>query len=183
MTLIHVLEGPEPYSAFGQVYKPLETFPHPTIANPIRKARSSGFIPSHRCKPKCDMWDAPRAAGCPFRKSSCSNSRSSCCVGASQIGCHCWLSTGSFWVGVCHLFPKARDVLGIVRPDTVVRWHHAGFRLFWRWKSRRRLGRPAVPTEIQQLSIANPLWGAPRIHGELLRLGVDAGSTRYVPPC
>jgi hypothetical protein len=74
----------------------------------------------------------------------------------------------------CHLFPKARDALAIVRPDTVVRWHRAGFRLFWRWKSRRRLGRPAVPTEIQQLiremSIANPLWGAPLCRGSLCRL-------------
>jgi hypothetical protein len=81
----------------------------------------------------------------------------------------------------CHLFPKARGALAIVRPDTVVRWHRAGFRLFWRWKSRRRVGRPAVPTEIRQLiremSIANPLWGAPRIHGELLKLGIDVGQT------
>ena len=81
----------------------------------------------------------------------------------------------------CHLFPKAREALAIIRPDTVVRWHRAGFRLFWRWKSRHRLGRPAVPTEIRQLiremSIANPLWGAPRIHGELLRLGIDVGQT------
>jgi hypothetical protein len=82
---------------------------------------------------------------------------------------------------VCHLFPKACDALAIVRPDTVVRWHYAGFRLFWRWKSRRRLGRPAVPAEIRQLiremSLANPLWGAPRIQGELLKLGIDVGQT------
>src|SRR5512143_576429 len=81
----------------------------------------------------------------------------------------------------CHLFPKARGALAIVRPDTVVRWHRIGFRLFWRWKSRRRLGRPAVPPEIRQLiremSIGNPLWRAPRIHGELLRLGIDVGQT------
>jgi hypothetical protein len=60
---------------------------------------------------------------------------------------------------VCHLFPKARNALAIVRPDTVVSWHRAG-RLFWRWKSRRRPGRPALPAEIRQLiremSIANP---------------------------
>ena len=78
---------------------------------------------------------------------------------------------------VCHLLPKARDALAIVRPETVVRWHRAGFRLFWRWKSRRRLGRPSVPPEIRQLiremSLANPLWGAPRIHGELLKLGIE----------
>jgi hypothetical protein len=82
---------------------------------------------------------------------------------------------------VCHLFPKARSAFAIVRPDTVVRWHRAGFRLFWRWKLRRRPGLPAVPAEIRQLiremSIANPLWGAPRIHGELLKLGFDVGQT------
>src|SRR6266566_9148804 len=65
---------------------------------------------------------------------------------------------------VCHLFPKSRDALAIVRPDTVVRWHRAGFRCYWRWKSRLRPGRPAVPAEIRhlirQMSIANPLWGA-----------------------
>jgi hypothetical protein len=61
--------------------------------------------------------------------------------------------------------------------------------LFWRWKSRRRLGRPAVPTDICQLiremSITNPLWGAPRIHGELLKLGIDVGQTsvaKYMVP-
>ena len=96
--------------------------------------------------------------------------------------------------GVCRLFPKMYDALAIVRPDTVVRWHRAGFRSYWRWKSRRRCGRPTVPLEIRRLiremSIANPLWGAPRIHGELLKLGIDIGQTsvakymarRRVPP-
>ena len=93
-----------------------------------------------------------------------------------------FLAVDRFILGwVCHLFPKARDALAIVRPDTVVQWHRAGFRLFWCWKSRRRLGRPTVPTEIRQLiremSMANPLWGAPRIHGELLKLGIDVGQT------
>jgi len=82
---------------------------------------------------------------------------------------------------VCHLFPKARDALAIVRPDTVVRWHRVGFRCYWRFKSRRRRGHPGLPAEIRQLiremSIANPLWGAPRIHGELLKLGIDVGQT------
>jgi hypothetical protein len=63
----------------------------------------------------------------------------------------------------------------------VVRWHRAGFRLFWRWKGRRRGGRPSVPLEyrklIRDVSLANPLWGAPRIHGELLKLGIDVGQT------
>jgi transposase InsO family protein len=83
--------------------------------------------------------------------------------------------------GVCRLFPKSYDALAIVRPDTVIRWHHAGFRLYWRWKSRRRCGRPTVSLEVRRLiremSVANPLWGAPRIHGELLKLGVDVGQT------
>ena len=81
----------------------------------------------------------------------------------------------------CRLFPNARNALVVVRPDTVVRWHRAGFRCFWRWKSRRWLGRPAVIAEIRRLiremSIANPLWGAPRIHGEPLKLGIDVGQT------
>src|SRR5215204_4234759 len=82
---------------------------------------------------------------------------------------------------VCRLFPDACDALAIVRPETVVRWHRAGFRSYWRWKSSRRSGRPAVSAEIRQLiremSVGNPLWGAPRIHGELLKLGIDIGQT------
>jgi hypothetical protein len=73
------------------------------------------------------------------------------------------------------------DRLAIVRPDTVIRRHRAGFRLYWRWKSRRRCGRPTVPLEIRRLiremSIVNPLWGAPRNHGELLKLDIDVGQT------
>ena len=82
---------------------------------------------------------------------------------------------------VCRLFPKVYDALAIVQPDTVIRSHRAGFRLYWRWKSRRRCGRPAVSVEIRrlirQMSIANPLWGAPWVHGELLMLGIDVGQT------
>jgi transposase InsO family protein len=96
--------------------------------------------------------------------------------------------------GVCRLFPKMYGALAIVRPETVIRWHRAGFRSYWRWKSKHRCGRPAVTVEIRQLirqmSGANPLWGAPRIHGELLKLGIDVGQTsvakymvrRRVPP-
>ena len=86
-------------------------------------------------------------------------------------------------VFVClyRLFPKVCDALAIVKPDTIVRWHRAGFRSYWRWKSRPRGGRPTMPLEIRQLiremGIANPLWGAPRIHGELLKLGIDIGQT------
>src|SRR6266536_1141044 len=84
-------------------------------------------------------------------------------------------------VGLYRLFPDVRGALAIVKPDTVIRWHRAGFRAYWRWKSRTRRGRPKVPPEIRQLirdmSLANPLWGAPRIHGELLKLGINVGQT------
>ena len=85
------------------------------------------------------------------------------------------------FVGLYRLFPRVCDALAIVKPDTIVRWHRAGFRWYWRWKSVRRGGRPRVSAEIRRLiremSIANPLWGAPRIHGELLKLGIDIGQT------
>jgi transposase InsO family protein len=86
------------------------------------------------------------------------------------------------FVFLYRLVPSVLDAVTIVRPETVIRWHRAGFRAFWRWKSRaRRAGRPQVPIELRQLilqvSIANPLWGAPRIHGELLKLGIDVGQT------
>src|SRR5258708_40070407 len=71
---------------------------------------------------------------------------------------------------VCLYRLGVRDALAIVKPETVVKWHRAGFRLYWRWKSKARGGRPTVPLEIRKffgpMSIANPLWGAPRIHGE-----------------
>src|SRR6202171_2088568 len=77
--------------------------------------------------------------------------------------------------------PRIVNALVIVKPETVIRWHGAGFRFFWRWKSRTRGGRPKVPLEIRQLirkmSLANPPGGAPRIHGELLKLGIDVGQT------
>jgi hypothetical protein len=79
------------------------------------------------------------------------------------------------------LAPGVLGALKIVKPDTVIRWHRAGFRAYWRRKSRFRGGRPKTAADIRQLvremSIANPLWGAPRIHGELLKLGIDVGQT------
>ncbi len=83
-----------------------------------------------------------------------------------------------FWVWLYRLWPGCLDVVVIVKPDTVIRWHRRGFRLFWTWKSRpRRWGRPPMPQEVMELirrmSRENPLWGAPRIHGELLRLGIE----------
>jgi transposase InsO family protein len=85
------------------------------------------------------------------------------------------------FVSLCRWVPDVRAVLAIIKPDTVMRWHRVGFRAYWRWKSRSRGGRPTVPLEIRQLirdmSLANPLGGAPRIHGELLKLGIDVGQT------
>jgi putative transposase len=83
-----------------------------------------------------------------------------------------------FWVLLSHFWPGWRSVLAIASPDTVIRWHRAGFRLFWKWKSRpRKPGRPQISPEIRALIKAmtdtNPLWGAPRIHAELLKLGFD----------
>jgi transposase InsO family protein len=80
-----------------------------------------------------------------------------------------------------HVAPGVLDALKILKPQTVIRWHRAGFRTYWRWKSRPHGGRPKTPADIRQLirdmSVANPLWGAPRIHGELLKLGIDVGQT------
>src|SRR5450755_4421900 len=85
------------------------------------------------------------------------------------------------FVCLYRLRPGVREALAIVKPETVVKWHRSGFRLYWRWKSKARGGRPTVPLEIRKLiremSIANSLWGAPRIHGELLKLGIDIGQT------
>src|ERR1700738_3409354 len=85
------------------------------------------------------------------------------------------------FVCLYRLRPGVREALAIVKPETVIKWHRSGFRLSWRWKSKARGGRPTVPLEMRKLlremSIANPLWGAPRIHGELLKLGVDLGQT------
>lgn len=81
------------------------------------------------------------------------------------------------WLWLYRLWPRCLDTLVIVKPETVVRWHRKGFQLFWAWKSRPRgRGRPPVPKNIRALirrmSQENPLWGAPRIHGELLKLGI-----------
>src|SRR5258705_8196416 len=85
------------------------------------------------------------------------------------------------FVCLYRLLPGVRDALAIVKPETVVKWHRAGFRLYWRWKSKARGGRPTVPLEIRKLvremSSSNPLWGGPRIHGELLKLWIEIGQT------
>ena len=75
------------------------------------------------------------------------------------------------------VWPSLLDLSRIVQPDTILRWHRAGFRAYWRWKSRSQSGRPKIEPELRELirrmSKENPLWGAPRIHGELLKLGFE----------
>jgi len=82
------------------------------------------------------------------------------------------------WVVLSRLWSGWQDALIVVKPDTVVRWHRKGFKLFWRFKSRLRgPGRPPISPDVRDLirrmAEANPLWGAPRIHGELLKLGIE----------
>ena len=81
------------------------------------------------------------------------------------------------WVWRSRLWTGWRSALLIVKPETVIRWHRKGFRLYWTWKSRHPEGRPTVSTEVRDLirkmSMANPRWGTPRIHGELLKLGIE----------
>src|SRR4030095_5207694 len=80
------------------------------------------------------------------------------------------------WAWLSHAWGGWRSAVHIVKPETVIAWHRRGFRLFWTWKSRHRAGRPALPPDVRALirdmSTANPLWGAPRIHGEILKLGI-----------
>jgi hypothetical protein len=99
-----------------------------------------------------------------------------------------------FFVQLYRWFPSVLEVLTIIRPETLVRWHWAGFRRYWRWKSGEQGGRPQIQAElralIRQMSVENPLWGAPRIHGELLKLGFEVAHSsvakymvrRWVPP-
>ena len=86
-----------------------------------------------------------------------------------------------FFIQLYRWFPSILQVLTIVRPETLVRWHRAGFRRYWRWKSRSLGGRPPIETDlralIRRMGIENPLWGAPRIHGELLKLGFEVAQS------
>src|SRR6202022_2856077 len=93
------------------------------------------------------------------------------------------------WVWLSIVWSNWRCALRIVEPETVIAWHRQGFRLYWKWKSRVRHGRPSMPGEIQNLirnmSSANPCWGAPCIHGELQKLGINlaqATVAKYMVP-
>lgn len=82
-----------------------------------------------------------------------------------------------FWAWLYGIWPRAIDVMVLVKPVTVVKWHRQGFRIYWQWRSRPKRRRRRISPElrdlIRQMSRANPLWGAARIHGELLKLGFD----------
>jgi putative transposase len=93
------------------------------------------------------------------------------------------LADRAFWVGISQIWSGWADSLVIVKPETVVRWHRAGFRLFWRWKSRSRTPArddtsPEVKQLIRRMAEANVGWGAPRIHGEMLKLGIEISERR-----
>ncbi len=91
------------------------------------------------------------------------------------------------FVWLYRLFPSILNAITVVKPETVIGWHRCGSRAYWRWKSRRRGGRPRINREIRDLirrmNKENPLWGAPRIHSELLMLGIEVAQstvTRYM---
>ena len=91
------------------------------------------------------------------------------------------------WVLLSSVWPNWRQALQIVTPATVVRWHRRAFAAYWRWNSRpRRVGRPALAPDlravIRQMGQANPLWGAPRIHGEFQKLGIEVSQATVAPP-
>jgi hypothetical protein len=79
------------------------------------------------------------------------------------------------------LWPNLLDAVQVVRPETILRWHRAGFKAFWRWKSGNRVGRPKIYRDlrdlIRRMSQENPTWGASRIHGELLMLGFEVAQS------
>src|SRR5208337_3474928 len=92
-------------------------------------------------------------------------------------------------VWLYRLFPSIVSAIRVIRPETLIRWHRRGFRAYWRWKSRRGVGRPRIDGEIRdlirQMSMANALWGAPRIHGELRTLGIEVAQStvaKYMVP-
>src|SRR5215475_4055963 len=84
-------------------------------------------------------------------------------------------------VWITRVWPNLLDLSQLVKPQTILRWHRSGFKAFWRWKSRHKAGRPKIDRElrnlIRQMSKENPLWGAPRIRGELLKHGFEVAES------
>jgi putative transposase len=91
------------------------------------------------------------------------------------------LPVATLLVWITRIWPNLLDLSQVVKPETILRWHRSGFKAFWRWKSRHRAGRPKIDRElrdlIQRMSRENPLWGASRIHGELLMLGFEVAQS------
>lgn len=89
------------------------------------------------------------------------------------------------WVWLSRVWDDWRAAVVIVKPETVIAWHRRAFLSFWSWKSRRQIGRSPVPSDvralIRRMSDANPRWGAPRIHGELLKLGIEVSQSDLPP--
>lgn len=94
------------------------------------------------------------------------------CLHNSDRALLCWMT---------QLWPHLVGLARVVQPETILRWHRAGFRRYWRWKSRKMAGRPRIAQEIRDLirrmSLENPLWGATKIHGELLKLGIEVAQS------
>jgi hypothetical protein len=116
------------------------------------------------------------ARGAPVSKSWRYGTNCWCCSAHDHPGSGC--EDGPVLLGLLsRIWTGWRTALVIVKPETVIAWHRRGFRLWWTWKSRHRIGRPAMPADIRTLirtmAQANPRWGAPRIHGELLKLGIE----------
>src|SRR5262249_41232602 len=133
-----------------------------------------------RLSPTCSSRDA----GSKPRICFCAISSTSPCGGRHFV-CGCTGGTGRYLYGsrgfcqICFTFSRGGS------RETILRWHRAGFKAFWRWKSRHRAGRPKIDREvrdlIQQMSKESPLWGAPRIHGELLKLGFEVAESTPSP--
>lgn len=94
----------------------------------------------------------------------------------------------AFWMVLSRLWTGWQHALILVKPETVIGWHRKGCRLYWTWRSRNRGGRPRIGAElrslIRRMALENPIWGAPRIHGELLKLGYEVSEatvSRYMP--
>jgi hypothetical protein len=91
-----------------------------------------------------------------------------------------WLDRALF-IWLYRRCPRILSAITIIRPETVLRWHRRGFTAYWRWKSRSSGGRPRIAKEVRDLirrmSLENPIWGATKIHGELLKLGIQVAQS------
>jgi hypothetical protein len=126
----------------------------------------------------CMLCDCFEVAAAGSRNSWYCGISSMFCSSAHHADCICVGPTALF-IWLYRRCPRILDAVTIVRPETVVRWH--GFAACWRWKSSPRSGRPRIGKEVRDLirrmSIENPLWGAPKIHGEPLKLGIDVAQS------